>query len=94
MRTLKINTLKSVKEAPWIDRDMIMLHACFQLLTDFIVKEKGLEHSNYEYYKEHIDECRYLYNWWKENKDTVGIDNPVADEHLMRLVKIRGFLWT
>ena len=61
MRTLKITTLPSVKEA-WIDRDMIMLHACFQILTDFIVKEKELHHCNYEFHKETMDEYKYLYN--------------------------------
>ena len=93
MRILKINSLPKIAEK-WVDKDMIMLHACFQLLTDFIVEEKGLEHCSYESHKESIDECKYLYNWWKENKDTVSIDDTVVDEHLMRLIKIRGFLWT
>jgi hypothetical protein len=93
MRILKIKSLQSVKNG-WVDKDMIMLHACFQLLENFIVEEKGLHNCNYEFHKESMDECKYLYNWWKDNKDSVTIDDKVADEHLMRLVKIRGFLWT
>ena len=42
MRTLKINTLPSVKEQSWCDRDTIMLHACFQILVDWVEKEGGL----------------------------------------------------
>jgi hypothetical protein len=93
MRHLKITTLAPAKEG-WIDRDMIMLHACFQLLVDFIEKENGLEYCNYEHHKESIDEAKYLYDWWKANVNIVTIDDKVADEHLMRLIKIRGFLWT
>jgi len=94
MRILKITTLNEAKKS-WVDRDMIMLHACFQLLTDFIEKENGLEHINYEIHKEIIDEAKYLYDWWKSlPPGRLGIDDTEADEHLMRLVKIRGFLWT
>ena len=60
MRILKIDSLQKVNEG-WVDRDMIMLHACFQILTDFITKEKGLEHCNYEFHKDSVDECKYLY---------------------------------
>lgn len=89
MRILKIHSLSN----KYTDRDMIMLHACFQILVDFVVEE-GLGEFDYEYHKESIDECKYLYNWWQENKETVGIDDEIADEHLQRLIKIRGFLWT
>lgn len=94
MRILRINSLPSVKDKGWVDRDMIMLHACFQTLVDFVEEEEGLNHSNYEVYKETIDEIKYLYDWWIDNSATVSIDDKVADEHLMRLVKVRGFLWT
>lgn len=93
MRNLKITTLPTAKEA-WIDRDMIMLHACFQLLVDFVEKEDGLNHWSYESYKEPMDELRCLYDWWKENKNTISIDDEVADENLIRLVKLKGYLWT
>lgn len=93
MRRLDIHTLQS-EEDGWVDKDMIMLHACFQLLTDFVEKENGLEHTNYEYYKETIDTLKDLYNWWKTNSKTITIDSEVADEKLALLIKHRGFLWT
>jgi len=43
MRNLKIHSLPSAKE--WVDRDEIMLHACFQILVDFIDKEHGDTHK-------------------------------------------------
>ena len=95
MRILKITTLPTSAEN-WIDRDMIMLHACFQLLVDFVEKEDGLNHCNYEYHKETIDELSYLYNWWKRNQEftLMKIDDVIADGHLSRLIKHRGFMWT
>jgi len=93
MRNLNITTLPTVKEG-WVDRDMIMLHACFQLLTDFVEKEDGLVHSNYVEHKETIDELTELYTWWKSSYTSVTIDDVVADENLARLVKHRSFLWT
>lgn len=93
MRYLEIKTLISEKEG-WVDRDMIMLHACFQILTDFVEKENGLKHSNYETYKDTIDELKGLYDWWKLNCNTIGIDSAIADEKLKLLIKHRSFLWT
>lgn len=93
MRLLKIHSLKPVKEG-WVDKDMIMLHSCFQLLVDFVEQEDGLNHCNYEYHKESIDTAKRLYDWWQENKDTIDIDDAEADEKLIELVKMRGFLWT
>jgi len=92
MRILKITTLPPAKEA-WIDRDMIMLHACFQLLADFVEKEDGLNHCNYEAHKKDIDECKALYDWWK-NVYRIDMDYTIPQEYLERLVKIRYFLWT
>ncbi|HSE99736.1 MAG TPA: hypothetical protein VLA48_02480 [Nitrososphaeraceae archaeon] len=91
MRILKITTLPPAKEV-WIDRDMIMLHSCFQLLIDFVEKEDGLNHCNYEAHKKDIDECKALYDWWKENNS--DLTDLEVDEHLMRLIKVRSFMWT
>ena len=93
MRILKITSLPPTKDS-WVDRDMIMLHSCFQLLVDFVEKEDGLNQSDYEFYKETVDELKYLYDWWQENKESVSIDDDVADKHLIRLINKRGFLWT
>lgn len=69
-----------------------MLHACFQLLLDFVEKEDGLNQCDYEYHKKDIEECKYLYDWWKENNNDLA--ELEVDEHLMRLVKVRSFMWT
>jgi hypothetical protein len=73
MRTLKINSLPGGRS--WIDRDIVMLHACFQILCDYIEKEKGDEHVSYESHKDFVDEVRFLYNWWgigKKEKEWRG----------------------
>ncbi len=93
MRTLKIDSLKSTKDG-WVDRDMIMLHACFQLLVDFVEKEDGLKHCNYEHHKKEIDKLQKLYDWWQKEKDTVDFQNTKAQKQLVKLIKMRYFLWT
>lgn len=95
MRILKIESLEPVSKR-WCDRDFIMLHACFQILKDFVEKEKGDEHCSYEHHKGFVDEVRFLYNWWLER---VKFDWPYDrhdedNEMLLRLMKIRLSLWT
>lgn len=90
MRKLKI---KSLPKKKWVDRDMLLLHACFQILSDFIEKEDGLNHCDYEEHKEDVDTCRELYNWWNNMKST-DIDSDEADGMLLKLIQVRGFLWT
>ena len=95
MRILKIHTLPSAKT--WQDKDEIMLHACFQLLTDFVEKENGDTHCNYETHKDFVDEVRVLYNWWRIDRVQRGLNpdlHEVDNEMLTRLMKIRTQLWT
>jgi len=99
MRHLKIESLPNAKT--WLDRDEIMLHACFQILQDFIDKEQGDTHCDYEAHKDFVDEVRFLYNWWQIRKSDefaiqdILIDNfEEDDEMIIRLMKIRGSLWT
>jgi hypothetical protein len=100
---LKIETLGS----DWCDKDTVMLHACFQLLTDCIQKEKLFEMTDFDHsehfqqVKKEIDE---LNTWWQDRvqmeqdnrfdpaleKDQYAKDT----EMLVRLVKIREYLWT
>lgn len=95
MRILKIESLVPVAKA-WRDRDTIMLHACFQILKDFIEKEKGDEHISYESHKDFVDELRFLYNWWLERSKRWGSDKQDEEDNemLLRLMKIRLSLWT
>jgi len=93
MRILKINSLPNSKV--WIDRDHIVLHACFQILQDCVDKEKVDTHCNYEAHKEFVDEVRFLYSWWMKRKNDDKFDNDDEDnEMLNRLMKIRLSLWT
>ena len=95
MRVLKIDSLPSQKEIGWIDRDHIMLHACFQLLEDCVNKEKVDTHCDYKAHKKQIDEVRALYNWWVIRKLNNDFDDDDQDDKmLIRLMKIRTFLWT
>ena len=94
MRILKIDSLPNAKE--WVDRDHIMLHACFQILQDCVEKENVDTHCNYEAHKDFVDEVRFLYKWWETRKQKETSDNQMKedDEMLIRLMKIRSALWT
>ena len=61
--------------------------------------EQAKEH--YDRSKAIYDEAAYLYNWWKtiypNIKDEIYMDNKLYEEennHLIRLIKIRGYCWT
>ena len=84
MRHLKIKTLPKT----WYDRDGVMLHACFQILIDFIDKE--YKHSIGPWEKSIHNELMDLYHWWKNRTDD---DDEVDDAMLLRLMKVRKYLW-
>ena len=96
MRILKIDSLPSAKQ--WIDKDHIMLHACFQILQDCVEKENVDTHWDYEINKAHkdfVDEVRLLYKWWVKRKNDDLFDNDDEDNEMLdRLMKIRQELWT
>lgn len=96
MRILKIESLPKVSPNIWIDRDEIMLHACFQILKDCVEKESVDTDCNYEANKEFVDEVRFLYQWWESRKDKERkYETDKQDtEMLIRLMKIRTQLWT
>ena len=91
MYKLEIKSLRS-NTLDVIDRDILMLHSCFQILEDTI-KEDGVDkHCNYEAHKVFVDEVRFLYKWWLKRKTNNGKDDE-DDAMLLRLMKIRGGLW-
>lgn len=93
MRILKIHSLPNSKQ--WIDRDHVMLHACFQILEDCVEKENVDTHCDYEENKDFVDEVRLLYKWWLKRKNDESFDNDDEDDEMLnRLMKIRGLLWT
>ncbi len=94
---LKIDSLSE----EWCDKDSVMLHACFQLLKDFIEKE-DIQHSRNDWNadEKHIaakSEIDELYNWWASysesgvpDEDSFELENSM----LIRLIKVRWALWT
>ena len=99
---LRIKTIN----ATWCDKDTVMLHACFQLLTDFIEQENPFETIDWEHTEEKKvvkKEIDFLYDWWKdlllknENDEWNSMHNNVQykeeNEMLIRLIKIRDHLW-
>jgi len=92
--------------ADWCDKDIVMLHACFQLLTDFIEKEVSKDVIDGEY-DENVKNARKemdeLYKWWKQHiaKEAEGKLEPIYKEEqyendnemLIRLIKIRRHMW-
>ena len=81
MIALKINTLKK----GWHDRDDILLHAAFQILVDFMEKEKPLETIDYGHDDEHRHvwkELSSLYAWWTEKRPN-RVD-PIDDKKIKR----------
>lgn len=100
---LNIRTLSG----EYCDKDIIILHACFQLLTDFIEGEEAFtSHVDWEHDEAHKKakyEIEQLYHWWSTRKTLDGL-NGINDlekdqyeednEMLIRLIKIRQFLWT
>jgi hypothetical protein len=94
---LKIETLSE----EWRDKDSVMLHACFQLLKDFVEKEDvGHMRNNWNMDEEHkaakteIDE---LYNWWLSySEPAVKTVDIIEQENamLIRLINVRWTLWT
>ncbi len=89
----------------WCDKDIVLLHGCFQLLVDCIEKEKLLTgHTDWDSddeFKSAKIEIQALYDWWaKRLADEEVLDElsesqyEKENEMLIRLIKIRKYLWT
>lgn len=88
----------------WRDKDDVILHACFQLLKDFVEEEKEMiEIIDWEHNEEHKQaklEIFFLYNWWTERfhdeSDFEKIKQQYEEENQMlkRLIDVRKYLWT
>lgn len=91
----------------WCDKDIVMLHACFQLLTDCIEKENLLtRHIDWDHnddFRNAKQEIEQLYTWWTERKENEKLDKlhelekdqyNQDNEMLIRLIKVRQYLWT
>ncbi|NML65336.1 hypothetical protein HHL22_08980 [Hymenobacter sp. RP-2-7] len=92
----------------WHDRDSILLHACFQCLIDCVEQENLLDGHVSWHHDEHkqaiYQELTALYHWWKARVVTLaaesGLINPESPAYqddnamLIRLIKVRSYLWT
>lgn len=95
---LKIDSLTE----EWVDKDFILLHACFQLLKDFVEKEDVDHRQNDWSFNEDQAaakvEIDYLYKWWISYSRSAwrgdSKEYEIENEMLIRLVNIRKFLWT
>jgi hypothetical protein len=95
---LKINTLTNA----WADKDLILLHASFQLLTDCIEKENLLDcHADWAVDDNTINakaKIEDLYRWWQNRKmidtDLNEVQYYEDNEMLKRLIDVRKYLWT
>lgn len=67
MKYIKINSLPK----GWCDKGPLMLHACFQLLVDYVEKEECFEVVDWTCTSKHKQmgkELQRLYFWWKEER--------------------------
>lgn len=82
----------------WCDKDHVMLHACFQLLSDFV--EKEMKVNSYPDWEASVEtknakkEIEELYSWWQEWKKDEQQDHGIENEMLKRLIDVRMHLWT
>jgi len=63
LKNLRIKTL----EGRYHNSDTLMLHGLFQILTDFVEKEKPFDKIDWDSDIEHQHakaEIKYLYDWW------------------------------
>lgn len=78
---LKINSL----DDQWHDRDEILLHASFQILADFMEKEKpgkSIDWSHDKLHRRAWKEMNSLYSWWKKERPTRK--SPLDNKRLLR----------
>ncbi|QDA61925.1 hypothetical protein [Hymenobacter jejuensis] len=91
----------------WVDNDLMMLHACFQLLTNCIEQEHLFTATEWEENeaKQHArQELEALHQWWQERSeverqrqlDPIWTKNQYEKDNqmLIRLIKVRQYLWT
>lgn len=110
----------------WVDRDHLLLLACFKILVDFVeqerddllsegVREPTVDNHGYDdtHFREADREILSLYNYWKydrakmeaemydfkkytqeERFQLMDIFEQTEETNLLRLIKVRGYMWT
>ncbi|EDN70035.1 hypothetical protein BGP_4671 [Beggiatoa sp. PS] len=106
MQPSNILNIESLDEE-WTDKDIVLLHACFQLLVNCVEQESLLNgHTDWDYneeFKRDKQILEELYQWWLERKiqDTNEQIDELNDkqyqkdnEMLIKLISVRHRLWT
>lgn len=97
MKLLKLRSLPD----QWIDKDQLILHAAFQLLQDFVEREKAerIAWNHDSRSAKAWREIRSLYRWWKKIRpdrrsplDARGLKKPPM-RFKPRSVALRAFLY-
>ena len=81
MKILKIDSL----DKGWSDKDNVMLHAAFQLLIDFVEKERPGERMDWSAspeFKHAWKEILSLYRWWTQTRP--ARKGPLHDKTLRK----------
>lgn len=62
------------------DKDDMMLHGCFQLLVDWVEREKGIEWWDPDGLdqKDAVAQLKRLYEWWKTLRPQRYIEPPTS----------------
>ena len=77
--TLILKDLK--KNSEWCDKDRVLLYACFQILVDFIEKEKPQTIVDYKHDLEHRrqwKELQAIYRYWKKDRPRLERESDKA----------------
>lgn len=86
----------------WTDRTDLMPHMMFELLADFIEKEKPAEHFDIEksHHKANWEKMFEAYRWWKEvyvpayQADEADDLEDVLVQRMHDLVDVHRHMWT
>jgi hypothetical protein len=91
----RYNVVKTGLPPGYYDKDTLMLYACFNLLRLYFVQERPDQCINWSSRQEIWEEICFLYDWWTVHRPVRGENNDAEDtEMLIRLMKVRSFLWT
>ena len=105
MKPANVLRIESLDE-DWRDKDVILLHASFQLLHDCVEQEKLFENWGTKgdpTGAKQKRQLRTLYRWWlkrrkRKNEDFLGRSGARRyqrdNEQLIKLIHLRRRLWT
>ncbi len=92
MVRFKISTLRAAR---WHDKDEILLHAAFQLLVDYVEREKPAKRIDWSWDARHRKawkEIMSLYRWWKQERPArkSGLDRKGVKWPAYKTEKVPG----